>query len=105
VYDLVSSAIKSLFAGTTMLLEVPWQVRLEGNYVLPCARAMVLFGLKVLPKFTKQNELAWSAEILGPILETLGARGPGNCRKHLENIAGCGSNFLQCNCQIHVENI
>ena len=31
-------------------------------------------------------------------LNTLGARGPGNCQKHLENIAGCGSNFLQCNC-------
>ena len=28
---------------------------------------------------------------------SLGARGPGNCQKHLENIAGCGSNFLQCN--------
>jgi hypothetical protein len=69
VYDLVSSAIKSLFAGTPMSLEVPWQVRLEGNYVLPCARATVLFGLEVLPKFSKQNESAWSAEILGPILE------------------------------------
>jgi hypothetical protein len=32
-------------------------------------------------------------------------RDPGNCQKHLENIAGCGSNFLLCNCQIHVENI
>ena len=36
---------------------------------------------------------------------TLGARGLGNCQKHLENIAGCGSNFLQCNCQTHAENI
>jgi hypothetical protein len=52
-----------------MSLEVPWQVRLDGNYVLPCARAGVLFALEVLPKFTKQNESAWSAEILGPILE------------------------------------
>ena len=36
---------------------------------------------------------------------TLGARGPGNYRKHLENIAGYGSNFLQCNCRTYVENI
>jgi hypothetical protein len=36
---------------------------------------------------------------------SLGGRGPGNYQKHLENIAGFGSNFLQCNCQIHVENI
>ena len=38
-------------------------------------------------------------------MEALGVRGPGNCQKHLENIAGCGSNFLQCNCRTHAENI
>ena len=67
--DLVSSAIELFFAATTMSFEVPWKVRLNGNDVLPCARATLLFQFEVLPKFDKQNESAWSTEILGPILE------------------------------------
>ena len=63
------SAIESIFAVFAMSFEVPWLVRLDGNHVLPCARAALLFKFEVMPKLAKQDESAWSADILGPILE------------------------------------
>ena len=51
-------------------------------------------GYSLIHKIRKTNNLV-----------TLGVRGSGNCQKHLENIVGCGSNFLQCNHQTHAENI
>jgi hypothetical protein len=60
----------------------------------PCHRGRFFNSFSAILQPNSQHSLHSSFYFL----LTLGARGPGNCQKHLENIAGCGSNFLQCNC-------